>query len=97
MADEHHEDHGNTVAAWFLTLSWIAIWTVAGVAIIFGQDLILWTGIALAASVVCAVIAGAMKKAGLGRTTARPTPPTRQAWDAQQQKTEAEPVAAGVE
>ncbi|MFC4561386.1 HGxxPAAW family protein [Nocardiopsis mangrovi] len=85
MADEHHEehdDHGNTVAAWFLTLSWIAVWTVAGVAIIGGADLVTWSAIALGASVVCAAVAGVMKKAGLGRRTPRPVPPTAEEWAA---------------
>lgn len=75
MADEHHEDHGNTVAAWFLTLSWIVLWSVAGVAIILGGDLMLWTAVGLGGSVVFAVIAGVMKKAGLGRKTRVPSRP----------------------
>ncbi|MBV2362546.1 HGxxPAAW family protein [Streptomonospora nanhaiensis] len=86
MADEHHEDHGNTVAAWFLTLSWIVLWSVAGVAIILGGDLMLWTAVGLGGSVVFAVIAGVMKKAGLGRKTPRPVPPTREEWEALQAK-----------
>ncbi|MDA0568008.1 hypothetical protein LG943_27350 [Streptomonospora sp. S1-112] len=86
MADEHHEDHGNTVAAWFLTLSWIVLWSVAGVAIILGGDLMLWTAAGLVGSVVLAVIAGIMKKAGLGRKTPRPVPPTREEWEALQAK-----------
>ena len=28
-AEEHHDDHGNTVSAWFLTVSWIVAWEVA--------------------------------------------------------------------
>ncbi|MDA8369835.1 MAG: hypothetical protein M0026_08175 [Nocardiopsaceae bacterium] len=82
MADEHHDDHGNTVAAWFLTLSWIVAWTVASVAIIFGGDLLVWTAIGLGVSIVCAVAAGVMKQAGLGRTAPRPVPPTREEWEA---------------
>ncbi|MEV2274848.1 HGxxPAAW family protein [Nocardiopsis sp. NPDC049922] len=82
MADEHHDDHGNTVSAWFLTLSWIVAWTVAGVAIIFGGGLVQWTVIALGLSVVLAIIAGVMKKAGLGRKEPRPVPPTREQWEA---------------
>jgi hypothetical protein len=82
MADEHHEDHGNTVAAWFLTLSWIVVWTVAGVAIILGRDLVTWTAIALAGSVVTAAVAGGLKKAGLGRKAPRPVPPTAEEWAA---------------
>lgn len=84
MADAHleeHDDHGNTVSAWFLTLSWIVAWTVAAVIIIMGGSLIMWTTIALVASIVLAVIAGVMKKAGLGRTTPRPVPPTREEWE----------------
>ncbi|TQN31450.1 hypothetical protein FHX37_1354 [Haloactinospora alba] len=75
MADEQHEDHGNTVAAWFLTVTWIAAWSIAALAIILGKDFVLWTAVALGASVVCAVISGVMKKFGLGRTSPRPTPP----------------------
>ena len=40
MADAHleeHDDHGNTVSAWFLTLSWIVAWTVAAVIIKIGR------------------------------------------------------------
>ncbi|WP_067602951.1 HGxxPAAW family protein [Nocardiopsis listeri] len=84
MADAHleeHDDHGNTVSAWFLTLSWIVAWTVAAVIIIMGGSLITWTVIALATSVVLAVIAGVMKKAGLGRKAPRPVPPTREEWE----------------
>ncbi|MGW8528434.1 MULTISPECIES: HGxxPAAW family protein [Nocardiopsidaceae] len=84
MADEHHDDHGNTVSAWFLTLSWIVAWTVAAVAIILGGDLVTWTLIGLGLSVVLAVIAGVMKKAGLGRKEPRPYPQTREAWEAAQ-------------
>ncbi|GAA1098851.1 HGxxPAAW family protein [Nocardiopsis composta] len=85
MADAHHEeheDHGNTVAAWFLTISWIVAWSVAAVGIMIGGDMVTWTGIALGASVVLAVIAGVMKKAGLGRKEPRPVPPTREEWEA---------------
>ncbi|MFV2197870.1 HGxxPAAW family protein [Nocardiopsis sp. LOL_012] len=85
MADAHHEeheDHGNTVSAWFLTVSWIVAWSVAGVAIIMGGGLVLWTVLALGASVVFAVIAGLLKRAGLGRKEPRPVPPTREQWEA---------------
>ncbi|MEU3020973.1 MULTISPECIES: HGxxPAAW family protein [unclassified Nocardiopsis] len=85
MADAHHEehdDHGNTVSAWFLTVSWIVAWTVAAVAIIFGGALITWTVIALVASIALAAVAGVMKKAGLGRKEPRPIPPTREEWEA---------------
>ena len=84
MADAHleeHDDHGNTVSAWFLTLSWIVAWTVAAVIIIMGGSLVTWTIIALGASVVLAVIAGVMKKAGLGRKAPRQVPPTREEWE----------------
>lgn len=84
MADEHHEDHGNTVAGWFLTVSWIVVWTVAAVAIIIDENLVMWSVAAGGVSVVCAVIAGIMKKAGLGRKHARPVPPTRDEWAALQ-------------
>ncbi|GAA3727283.1 hypothetical protein HDA32_003666 [Spinactinospora alkalitolerans] len=88
MADAHHDDHGNTPSAWFLTISWIVIWSVAGVAIILGRDLITWTAVALGASVVCAAVAGVMKKAGLGRKTPRPLPMLREEWEALQAKAE---------
>ncbi|GAB3205918.1 HGxxPAAW family protein [Marinactinospora thermotolerans] len=81
MADEHHDDHGNTLSAWFLTLSWIVLWSVAAVFIVLGSSLITWTAIALVGSIVCAVIAGGMKKAGLGRKTPRPVPMTREEWE----------------
>ncbi|GHD15450.1 HGxxPAAW family protein [Nocardiopsis kunsanensis] len=81
-AEEHHDDHGNTVSAWFLTVTWIVAWTVAAVAIILGGSLTTWTGIALGASVLFSIIAGVMKKAGLGRKEARPVPPTREEWEA---------------
>ncbi|RCV50729.1 HGxxPAAW family protein [Marinitenerispora sediminis] len=83
MADAHHDDHGNTPSAWFLTGSWIVVWSIAGVAIILGQDLVTWTSLGLAASVVCAVIAGVMKKAGLGRKAPRVAPPSREEWEAE--------------
>ena len=89
---EEHEDHGNTVAAWFLTLTWIITWTVAGVAIVLGGDLIAWTGLAFGASVVLAVVAGLMKKAGLGRKEPRPVPPTRQEWE-ESRRAAAKPAA----
>lgn len=82
MADEHHDDHGNTVSAWFLTISWIVVWTVAALAVVLGGDLVMWSLIALGVSAVLAVIAGVMKKAGLGRTEPRPVPPTREEWEA---------------
>ncbi|MDE3720307.1 MULTISPECIES: HGxxPAAW family protein [Nocardiopsis] len=85
-ADEHHDDHGNTVSAWFLTVSWIVAWSVAAVAIIFGGDLITWVVVGLVASVVLAVVAGVMKKAGLGRKEPRPVPPTREEWEAANKK-----------
>ncbi|WP_306369125.1 HGxxPAAW family protein [Nocardiopsis sp. CC223A] len=88
-AEEHHDDHGNTVSAWFLTVSWIVAWSVAAFAIIAGGDLITWTAIALGASVVLAVVAGVMKKAGLGRKEPRPVPPTREEWDASHKKVSA--------
>lgn len=81
-AEEHHDDHGNTVSAWFLTITWIIAWTVAAVAVILGGGLAMWTGIALSASVLFSVIAGVMKKVGLGRKEARPAPPTREEWEA---------------
>ncbi|MFF1674412.1 HGxxPAAW family protein [Nocardiopsis flavescens] len=81
-ADEHHDDHGNTVSAWFLTLSWIVAWTVAAVAIIGGGDLVTWTVVALVVSAATAAVAGVMKKAGLGRKEPRPVPPTREEWEA---------------
>ncbi|MUL40793.1 hypothetical protein FZ103_06290 [Streptomonospora sp. PA3] len=84
MADEHHEDHGNTVAGWFLTLSWIVVWTAAGVAIMFDENVVMWSAVALGASVVCAAVAGIMKKAGLGRKHPRTAPPTREEWEALQ-------------
>ncbi|MFW5417434.1 hypothetical protein J0910_12555 [Nocardiopsis sp. CNT-189] len=93
MADAHHEeheDHGNTVAAWFLTISWIVAWSVAAVGIMIGGDMAAWTGIALGASVVLAVIAGVMKKAGLGRKEPRPVPPTREEWEAARTSSAAE-------
>ncbi|GAA3743521.1 HGxxPAAW family protein [Salinactinospora qingdaonensis] len=87
MAEAHHDDHGNTPAAWFLTLSWIVVWSVSGAAIIFfGQGLLLWTVLGLGASVVCAIIAGAMKKAGMGRKQPRQAPMTRAQWEALQAK-----------
>ncbi|MGW5875890.1 HGxxPAAW family protein [Nocardiopsis terrae] len=92
MADEHHEehdDHGNTVSAWFLTVSWIVAWTVAAVAIMTGGNLVTWTVIGLVASVALAVVAGVMKKAGLGRKEPRPVPPTREEWEAGRKATTA--------
>lgn len=82
MAEEHHDDHGNTLSAWFLTVSWAVVWTVAAVAVIAGQSLITWTIVALVGSVACSVVAGVMKKAGLGRTAPRPIPMTREEYEA---------------
>ncbi|MBB6121398.1 HGxxPAAW family protein [Nocardiopsis algeriensis] len=84
MAAEHHDDHddhGNTVSAWFLTGTWIVAWTVSAVAIVAGGDLMLWVSVGLGASIVFAIVAGAMKKAGLGRKAPRPVPPTREEWE----------------
>lgn len=95
MADEHHDDHGNTVAAWFLTISWTVVWAGAGTGIVLGGDLVLLTVIGLGASVVCAVIAGLMKRAGLGRKEPRPFPLTREEWEAQRTPAESsEPAQA---
>ena len=85
-AEEHHDDHGNTVSAWFLTISWAVTWIVAAVFIIMGGGLILWVSIALGASVVFSVIAGVMKQVGLGRKEPRPVPPTREEWEAEREK-----------
>ncbi|MEY9212928.1 hypothetical protein NI17_003275 [Thermobifida halotolerans] len=82
MAEEHHDDHGNTLAGWFLTISWIVVWTVAAVAIIAGLDLLTWTVVGLGASVACAAVAGAMKRAGMGRKAPRPRPMTREEYEA---------------
>ncbi|TDQ48515.1 HGxxPAAW family protein [Actinorugispora endophytica] len=82
MAEEHHDDHGNTLSAWFLTASWIVVWAVAGAAIIAGQNLVTWTVVALVASVACAAVAGVMKKAGMGRKAPRPVPMTREEYEA---------------
>jgi len=57
---------------------------VAGVAIIIDENVVMWSTAALGASVVFAVIAGIMKKAGLGRKHARPVPPTADEWAALQ-------------
>lgn len=97
MADEHHDDHGNTVSAWFLTVSWIVVWSAAAFVIVFmGGDVLLWSGITLAVSVVLAVVAGVMKKAGLGRKEPRPVPPTREEWEAGRRaaSADAEPAQA---
>lgn len=94
MADEHHEDHGNTLSAWFLTVSWIVAWSVAATAIILGGDLLVWTALALVASVVLAAIAGVMKKAGFGRKEPRPVPPTREEWEAGRKSAAAQPEPA---
>lgn len=88
-AEEHHDDHGNTVSAWFLTITWIIAWVVAAVAVILGGGLALWTGIALAASVLFSVVAGVMKMVGLGRKEDRPVPPTREEWEAARELTAA--------
>ena len=101
MAEEHHDDHGNTVAGWFLTISWIVVWTAAAVAIIAGLDLFVWTAIGLGVSVVCAIVAGVMKKAGMGRKAPRPYPMTREEYEAKlaqaaQQKTVESGETAGV-
>lgn len=85
-AEEHHDDHGNTVSAWFLTVSWAVAWIVAAIFIIMGGGLILWVSIALGASVVFSVIAGVMKQVGLGRKEPRPVPPTREEWEAEREK-----------
>ena len=85
-ADEHHDDHGNTASAWFLTISWIVAWAVSGIAIIAGGSLITWVAVALGASVVLSIIAGVMKKAGLGRKAPRPVPPSREEWEAARKK-----------
>ncbi|WP_285728635.1 HGxxPAAW family protein [Nocardiopsis sp. ATB16-24] len=82
MADEHHEDHGNTVSAWFLAISWIVVWTVAATAIVLGGALMTWLAVTFGVSIVLAIIAGVMKKAGLGRKEPRPVPPTREEWEA---------------
>lgn len=82
MADEHHEDHGNTVSAWFLTITWVVTWSVAAFAIVLGGDLVWWVAVALSGSVAFAILAGVIKKAGFGRRVPRPTPPTREEWEA---------------
>lgn len=74
MAEEHHDDHGNTPAAWFLTISFLVVWTIGAVMIILGGPVVLWSVITFAASAVCAIIAGVMKTAGLGRKTPRVAP-----------------------
>ncbi|RNL86499.1 HGxxPAAW family protein [Halostreptopolyspora alba] len=84
MSDEHHEDHGNTLSAWFLTVSWIVVWSVAGVYIMFGGDLIRWTIVGVVLSLACAGIAGALKLAGFGRREPRPAPLTAEEWAARQ-------------
>lgn len=74
MAEEHHDDHGNTPAAWFLTVSWFVVWSIGATMIILGGPVVLWSVITLAVSAVCAIVAGVMKKAGLGRTQPRVAP-----------------------
>ncbi|GAA1777898.1 HGxxPAAW family protein [Streptomonospora arabica] len=95
MADEHHEDHGNTLAGWFLTLSWIVVWTAAALMImLIDQDVVLWSTVALGLSIVCAAVAGIMKKVGLGRRHPRPTPLTREEWEAQRSGADAGTAAS---
>ncbi|PDP86261.1 hypothetical protein CQJ94_17850 [Glycomyces fuscus] len=98
MADEHHDDHGNTLSAWFLTVSWIVAWSVAAAVIVFfGGDLLVWTAVALVASIVLAAIAGVMKKAGFGRKEPRPVPPTREEWEAGRKAAAAQPEPAAAQ
>lgn len=102
MAEAHHDDHGNTPAAWFLTISWIAVWTGGAIMIMMDGSVLLWSVVTLAASAVCAAVAGVMKKAGLGRQTPR-LPVVAPAADvekadgpeAEERNEEAETAAAG--
>lgn len=80
MADEYHEDHGNTLSAWFLTVSWIVVWSVAGVYIMLGGELVRWTIVGVVLSVACAGITGALKLAGFGRREPRVSPLTAEEW-----------------
>ncbi|MDS1269350.1 HGxxPAAW family protein [Lipingzhangella sp. LS1_29] len=74
MAEAHHDDHGNTPAAWFLTVSWTVVWSAGAAMIILTEDVLVWSLVTLGVSVVCAVISGVMKKAGLGRKHPRVAP-----------------------
>lgn len=96
MAEAHHDDHGNTPAAWFLTLSWITIWTGAAVMVMLGNSVILWTAITLGLSAACAVVSGLMKKAGLGakpRTAPDWPEPATEPAEAIETSAETEPAA----
>ncbi|UGQ10099.1 DUF3141 domain-containing protein [Yinghuangia sp. ASG 101] len=61
--------HGNTPAAWTLTILALVGSTVAGVALIAASPVVFWAGIAII--VVGAVAGGAMRMAGMGTVPAR--------------------------
>lgn len=61
--------HGNTPAAWTLTILALVGSTVAGVALIAASPLVFWAGIAII--VVGGIAGGAMRMAGMGTVPAR--------------------------
>ncbi|MDI2126238.1 HGxxPAAW family protein [Yinghuangia seranimata] len=62
-------DHGNTPAAWTLTILALIGSTISGVAVIAANQILFWAGIGV---IVVGVIAGqAMRMAGMGTAPAR--------------------------
>ncbi|MCF2530421.1 HGxxPAAW family protein [Yinghuangia soli] len=63
------DHHGNTPAAWTLTILALIGSTVSGVALIMPSPVLFWAGLAVIA--VGAVVAGGMRMAGMGAIPAR--------------------------
>lgn len=61
--------HGNTPAAWTLTILALVGTTVSGVALIAASPVVFWVGLAIVAG--GCIAAGAMRMAGMGAVPAR--------------------------
>ncbi|WTW94377.1 hypothetical protein OG216_13700 [Streptomycetaceae bacterium NBC_01309] len=62
-------DHGNTPAAWTLTILALIGSTISGVALIAASPVLFWVGLAVVA--VGCIAGQAMRMAGMGTATAR--------------------------
>ena len=65
MSDEHHDNHGQTPAAWTTVIIIMLASVVATVGVVVGSWPMFWVGIALV--VVGAVVGKVMAMAGMGK------------------------------
>lgn len=70
MADEHHDDHGQTPAAWTAVFIIMAGFLIGSIAVVAASPLWAWIGVAV---VIIGAIAGkVMQMMGMGKKPVEP-------------------------